>query len=159
MTCVLETIDDEGLPRRYHIAWRAPDEARVQVEDASGAASWFEKVPPSPTGLAGGMSGSEVAEPGDLRSRPVREFLSPDGIGRLLAGRWEVVEDGAAGSGRTTFEVAGARPRMRATIDRTSDLPLRLESGWTATLEWTLREEAPLSLAGRSRSAGKGGTR
>lgn len=136
MTCVVDTLDDEGRPRRYHITWRAPDEARVRVEDASG-----------------------VAEPGDPQSRAVSEFLSPDGIGRLLAGRWDVVEDDAAGPGHTAFDVAGARTHVRATIDRTTDLPLRLESGWTATLAWTLGEEAPLPLAGGSRSSARGGSR
>lgn len=159
MTCVLDTIDDEGLPRRYHIAWRTPDEARVRVEDAAGEATWLVKVPPSPAGFAEGRSGTSAAEAGDLRLQAVREFLSPDGVGRLLAGRWDRVHDGAAEPGRTTFDVAGARQRVRATIDRATDLPLQIEARGTATLAWTLREEAPLPLAGVAPNSVRGGSR
>jgi hypothetical protein len=135
MTCVLETTDDKGRPRRYHISWRIPDEVLVRVEDSSGE------------------------EPGDPRSRAVSEFLSPEQIERLLAGRWHALEDGGAEAGRATFDVARARQHVRVTIDRSTDLPLRLESGWTATLGWTLGEAAPLPLAGGSRSSGQGGSR
>lgn len=159
MTCVVETLDEQGLPQRTLIDWRAPDGARVRVEGASGGASWFVKVPPSsPGGFAGGASGTSVAELGDARSRAVSEFLSPDHIEKLLAGRWDVVEDEAAGLARTTFDVARGQQRLRVTIDRTTDLPLRLQSGWTATLAWTLGEEAPLPFAGAERTR-QGGSR
>ena len=107
----------------------------MTVEDAHGRADWVVKVPES-----------------------VRPFLSPDGIERLLAGRWDVVEDGTA-AGLTTFDVAGARQRVRVTIDRATDLPVRLEASFAAALAWTLQEEAPLPLSGAPRSSGQGGSR
>jgi hypothetical protein len=157
MTCLLETADDEGRPRRTRIDWRAPDDARVTVEDARGGASWSLRVPRSAGAFGEGAPPPGPAELGDPRLSSVHEFLSPEGIEGLLAGRWEVAKEQAAGPGRAVFDVAGRH--VRVTIDRASDLPVRVEGGFVAILEFTPGEEARLSLAATATGSRHGGSR
>jgi hypothetical protein len=123
MECVLDTTDDAGRPRRYHVEWRAPDEARVRLEEPDGAI-WVRRVPSERTGLL--SAAPRAARADDPRLLPVRDVLSPDRVAGLLDGRRSV----------------------RVTLDRVSGLPARLEAGWTATLGFRLAEETPLPLAG-----------
>jgi len=123
MDCVVDTADEGGRPRRYHVGWRAPDVARVRLEDPDGA-SWVRAVPARQAGLlAGAPLGSREEDP---RLSPVRDVLSPNRIGGLLDGRRGV----------------------RVAFDRTTGLPVRLEAGWWATCDFRLAEPAPLPLAG-----------
>ncbi len=125
MVCVLDTVDDAGRPRRYVVEWRAPDEARVRLEDPDGG-TWYRRVAPSGASLLGPESAP--TEPDDPRLEPVRLVLSPDRVAGLLDGRQGV----------------------RVTVDQATGLPVRLEGGWTASLGFRLEEPAPMPLVGAS---------
>ena len=128
MTCVLDTTDETGRPRRYIVEWRAPDEARVRLEGQDGG-TWLRRVAPSRASLLGPAPASTAQEPDDTRLAPVRLVLSPDRIAGLLDGR------------------------VRVTVDPETGLPVRVEAGWTARLGFRLEESPPLPLAGARSSA------
>ena len=121
MQCVLDAAEEAGRARRYHVDWRAPDEARVLLEGPDGAA-WERRVPPRQVGLLAGQPGESTED--DPRLSVVRDVLSPDRVVRLLDGR------------------------VRVKLDETTGLPIRLDAGWTATCAFRLAEPSPLPLVG-----------
>jgi len=128
MTCVLDTTDDLGRPRRYVVEWRAPDEARVRLEGPDGG-TWLRRVAPSRASLLGSAPAPTALELDDPHLEPVRLVLSPDRIAGLLDGR------------------------VRVTVDWATGLPVRLEAGWTARVDFRLEEAARMPLVGAPSSA------
>ncbi len=125
MVCVLDTTDDTGRPRHYIVEWRAPDEAHVRLEGPDGG-TWLRRVAPSRASVLGPAPAATAPEPDDPRLEPVRHLLSPDRIARLLDGRRGV----------------------QVTVDLPTGLPVRLEAGWTARVDFELEEAAALPLVG-----------
>jgi len=159
MSGLVESRDAAGRSQRYRIEWRGPDSVHVTLEEAGATASWSLTVAPHSSGFgaAGVPSGASHPE-SEPRLETVRSLLSPDRIAHLLAGRWDAVERDAR-ERTATYDVTGGRSAVRVTIDERTDLPLRLESGWTATLLFTPGVESPLPFASAAPAARVGGSR
>jgi len=123
MACRVDTADEAGRPRRYHLEWRAPGEARIRLDQPDGA-TWVRSVPSRRTGLL--IGAPAPADEGDSRLSPVRDLLGPERVAALLDGR----------SG------------VRVTLDTATGLPVRLEARWAATCRFELAQPALLPLAG-----------
>lgn len=133
MGCRLETRDSQGRRVRFEIDWRATTQIQVRVEGPKGVRQLaLQASSRTASVLALAREGPALAatRPDAPELAPARDFLTPERLVSLLAGRWERVPSPAgARPGAVTFSVSdpGRRDRARVTIDTETSLPLSLE--------------------------------